>query len=335
MGKITTIRDVAKAAGVSSCTASYALRGNPKVSVATTRKVREVADRLGYRLATPVSQWMRSLRMKSETFVGEKIYFVVNETTWKRNRFVRSYFKGGQERAESHGYDLEPLVYDHREMNGRRLSEIIWARGIRGLVLGPLRPEVPAPELQWEKFAVAGFNLDDGAEMNRAANDYFASAAEAMRRAYDRGYRRPGLAVYRGLDESYAHSITAAYLRHGQLLDKTATVPPLLLDESTFNLESFAKWFREYKPDCVIGVHCLLPFMRSLKLKIPAKVGYVSLNQTAASEPCAGLAHDFELMGATAVDLVLSQLNRNAVGPVERAMTVLLKPRWQDGPTLR
>ena len=43
------IRDVAQAAGVSITTVSHALNGKGSVSDGTQRRVREVADRLGYR----------------------------------------------------------------------------------------------------------------------------------------------------------------------------------------------------------------------------------------------------------------------------------------------
>ncbi len=43
-----TIKDVAKAAGVSHATVSRALRGNPAISAATSKHIREVANELGY-----------------------------------------------------------------------------------------------------------------------------------------------------------------------------------------------------------------------------------------------------------------------------------------------
>ena len=49
MGKVT-LQDVAKAAGVSTATASWAINDNKNVRIPenTRRKVRNVAERLGY-----------------------------------------------------------------------------------------------------------------------------------------------------------------------------------------------------------------------------------------------------------------------------------------------
>src|SRR4249919_791376 len=48
-GRSVGIRDVARAAGVSITTVSHALNDKPGVSEGTRRRVREVADQLGYR----------------------------------------------------------------------------------------------------------------------------------------------------------------------------------------------------------------------------------------------------------------------------------------------
>jgi LacI family transcriptional regulator len=336
MANIQTIRDVAREAGVSACTASYALRGSPKVSAATTDKVRMAAEKLGYRLSVPVSQWMRALRTRSDQQTWEKIYYVIPEEPWRENRYAKSYFEGGRKRAERHGYELEPMVFDPREMSDKRLSDIIWSRGVRGLVIGPLRKDKRELHLTWEKFAVASFNLYEGtAHMDRAANDYYGSVVTTMRQVYARGYRRVGMVLYRYLDEAYELSLTAAYRRHGEEMEGLETVPPLMLNTDTFDVETFKLWFREHQPECVIAVHCVLPFLDAMKLQVPEDVGYASMNRVSATRDCAGLQHDFERMGATAVELVISQLNRDSIGPVEYPTTVLLRPEWIDGPSLR
>ena len=45
---MATIKDIAQAAGVSVSTASRALNNNPRISVKTRQRVKEIADQLGY-----------------------------------------------------------------------------------------------------------------------------------------------------------------------------------------------------------------------------------------------------------------------------------------------
>ena len=45
---MATIKDIAEAAGVSVSTASRALNDNPRISLKTRQRVREIADQLGY-----------------------------------------------------------------------------------------------------------------------------------------------------------------------------------------------------------------------------------------------------------------------------------------------
>ncbi|MBW3079385.1 LacI family DNA-binding transcriptional regulator [Bifidobacterium simiiventris] len=67
---MVTINDVARAAGVSRATASYALRGDPRIAVATANKVRRVASQLRY----TANLSARSLRSGRNGVIGVAIY---------------------------------------------------------------------------------------------------------------------------------------------------------------------------------------------------------------------------------------------------------------------
>lgn len=67
---MVTMSDVAKAAGVSRATASYALRGDPRIIAATARKVRKAAQKLQY--TTNLSA--RSLRSGHNGVIGIAIF---------------------------------------------------------------------------------------------------------------------------------------------------------------------------------------------------------------------------------------------------------------------
>lgn len=59
-----TIKDIARAAGVSHTTVSRALKGNPAISPETTRRIRELAQRMGY---TPNTVAQNLLAQRTQT----------------------------------------------------------------------------------------------------------------------------------------------------------------------------------------------------------------------------------------------------------------------------
>ena len=67
---MATMSDVAKAAGVSRATASYALRGDPRIAAATADKVRAAADRLRY----TANLSAKSLRSGRSGVIGVAIF---------------------------------------------------------------------------------------------------------------------------------------------------------------------------------------------------------------------------------------------------------------------
>ncbi|MBR2426674.1 MAG: LacI family DNA-binding transcriptional regulator [Lentisphaeria bacterium] len=71
--KKTTIRDVAKVAGVSIATVSYVLKGTGRVSESTIKRVWQVINDLNY---SP-NPYARKL------FAGESAFFVRNKTLSK------------------------------------------------------------------------------------------------------------------------------------------------------------------------------------------------------------------------------------------------------------
>jgi LacI family transcriptional regulator len=59
--RATTIREIAAAAGVSAMTVSLALRGSREVSAATRKRIRALAESMGYRPNPMVSALMQQV----------------------------------------------------------------------------------------------------------------------------------------------------------------------------------------------------------------------------------------------------------------------------------
>ncbi len=96
---MTSIKDVARTVGVSTATVSRALRGLPRVSDATRRRVLQAAAELDY-VASPTAASLASGQTRA---VGVVVPFV---TRW----FYASVVQGAEELLREAGYDL--LLYN-------------------------------------------------------------------------------------------------------------------------------------------------------------------------------------------------------------------------------
>jgi LacI family transcriptional regulator len=126
----TTIRDVARVAGVAVSTASRALNGHPDVDPDTQQKVNRVARKLEYRPHTGA----RHLVQKS----SETICFIVSNRD-VMNPFHSRILVGMEEYARTVGHGLIFLRFDYTSdipMHELILPRIIWERGaVEGIIV--------------------------------------------------------------------------------------------------------------------------------------------------------------------------------------------------------
>jgi len=123
-----TIRDVARAAGVSPATAARALGGYGHASPAARTKVSECARVLGYR----PNGVARALVSRATTTVG----LVVGDI---ENPFFAAAARGLADVMEAHGYTVLLANADEDAQRERRAVDVLRARQVDGMVV------VPAP----------------------------------------------------------------------------------------------------------------------------------------------------------------------------------------------
>ncbi|HEX9354680.1 MAG TPA: LacI family DNA-binding transcriptional regulator [Streptosporangiaceae bacterium] len=151
------IRDVARMAGVSVASASFALNGQPGVADDTRRRILAIAEQLGYR-ANPQAQALRRGRTTTYGFVVRNF----------ANPFFLEVLSGAEEVAVEAGATL--LVLDSRyslERERRHLQEMA-AQRLAGLAIAPvgtgesirlwhdLRPGAPVVALNASAARVTG-----------------------------------------------------------------------------------------------------------------------------------------------------------------------------------
>ncbi len=152
-----SIRDVARAAGISKSTASYALRNHPGINKATRERVLRIAKRIGYIPDARIASWMASVRdAKSKDLLPiawlNTHSMEDEEDVWRRHKFLSPWLEGARDRCRQLGYRLDEIWTHQPGMTMRRVSQILYQRGIEGVIV-----TFPARHihLQWDRLACA------------------------------------------------------------------------------------------------------------------------------------------------------------------------------------
>lgn len=177
--RAVTIYDVAKAAKVSPATVSRVYNGTP-VSDAKSARVRDAADKLGYR----ANRTARSLRMRS----SEMIALIIPDI---ENPFFTSVARGVENRAREAGFSVVLCNSgDDVDIEARYLDVAVLEQ-MAGVIIA-----VANESSDLSRVAVAGRPLvaidrrSESASVDTVVLDNFAGGADATQRLIDAGRRR-------------------------------------------------------------------------------------------------------------------------------------------------
>ncbi len=178
---MTTIVDVARAAGVSTATVSRVLNGNTRVDPETAARVQRVIDELGYR----PSHAARTLRTQQSRVWALLIPDV-------RNPHFTEVVRGIEDVAYEAGYSLLLCNTDEDAEKERGYLELALAERVTGVILAPTHP--PAPGIKRILAQnVAMVTVDRrfaGAQLDAVLVNNSAGAEQAVDHLLDSGYRR-------------------------------------------------------------------------------------------------------------------------------------------------
>ncbi|MDD5351495.1 MAG: LacI family DNA-binding transcriptional regulator [Chthoniobacteraceae bacterium] len=364
MSTLLTIRQLAVLAGVSRTTVSLALRNHPSIPESTRNRILTLAKEHGYTPDPLVSTLMNQLRTSRKKRDVEKLaYFTFWNTPdgWRENINEFAYYTGACERAAQLGYEIEHFWAKEPGISSARMSRILYTRGIRGVVFGPLPRHLGHVSLDWRYFACAALGLTIVRPLlHRASHSYHDGMMLTLRTLRRMGYKRIGFANSALFDQRVKHGWLSGFLTFQHQLPAAQCVPPLLVPEWNFgrhmtrpfasspdiglhalgsalawNPDKFVKWVEQFRPDVVVSNTCHpLVFLREMGVRVPEEIGFASLHRLLDTDPIAGIDRLPRMIGSAAVDLVVAQLQNNEFGLPERAKTVVIEGVWRDGPTV-
>lgn len=326
-----SLNDIALKLGVSKMTVSRALRGEKHVEADLRERIVRTADELGYRPDPEIAKLMTHMRRTRRVAAPRTLAFVWAERSSQEmalSSWSQQLVLGAQRQAEKLGFQLEEFHLAARGMTARRLSEILEARGIPGFILSPLvsrsRGHV---SMAWEKFSSVVIGLGYARpQLHRVHHHHYLGMMTTLRMLKKQRYKRIGFYCGSTINERMFRAWSASFLAHHPL----AQPGVLLALRKTLSRNDFLEWVRTAKPDVVIdGGHLIRDWLGAVpEARRPQ---HVSLGWRADMPEVPGIDQQAEVLGAAAVDLLVTQYQQNERGIPKAPRIVMTEGVWRAG----
>lgn len=345
--------DIARAAGVHNTTVSLALRNSPLISAPVRDRIQALAGELGYR-PDPVLRALVTYRKGLSAFRrAEPLAYITNAPTrwgWREATVEDLYYRGAQRKAAECGYQLEHFWLGEPGMNQRRLSNVLFNRGITGIILASHRADMAEPlDLDWDCFsAIKLGSVPNAPALHGVANDLGGAIRLATRSALASGYRRPGLIPFGPWDQAAEEICSLAFLVEQQRLPAVQRVPWFAhrnaanrrtefadAVENSLDVAKLAGWLSKFRPDVILGSSSIASILVSaLGLQIPRDVAFVDLLREADSSRLAGVQQNCERAGELAVETLVNLMQQNLRGRPRIPTTTVVEGAWFAGASM-
>lgn len=336
-----TLKDIARATGVSIMTVSRVLRGAPKVAAEKRELILKEAKRLDYQPDPHLMRMMQVVRGKKEKRL-RAVIAVIREHVPQDGLLGPSYqyvpIEDIRRRAHGHGYAVEEFYLGKDGLTPKKLQKILHARGIEGVIVSPQSMQLPCSRLDYSPFAAVTFgNAMSSPALHMCAGNMTLGIHMAAEQLAARGYKRIGVAVTKWIvnRSQFGYSGGLFHWQHG--LPEADRVPLLLFPSNDISqgFDAFSKWMREHQPDALITFDTHVPgWLKRLGLRVPQDIGFVVHDWTPKMTEFAGIYQQRDHLAAAAVDLVVTQLSQHEHGVPEVPRQIMIPPKWIEGPSV-
>ncbi len=334
MSTAPTLQDIAAKLKLAKSTVSYALRNDPRVTPETRERVQRVAQEMGYQKNPLVAAWMHQVRSgQAEETKATLAVITCYQSPQELNTVpsAKRILRGIKQSAKRYGYAVDVLWLHAKALSGKRLNQILKARGIYGVIfLTPPSRDEELSEFDFSQVASAAYSYRiRQPDLHRVATHHPYLLNEAAQRLLDRGCQRLGL-VLSDYDDEYYHHFRMGWASVSFNLGSRKIAPVMLQKKEHPQKEEVLAYAQAKRIDGLfvsnlrhvdyVGIDTL-PFPPGFQLAV--------LNRF-SGDPFPGMDQKNEAIGAALVDLVVGQLNRNERGLPRDPKTVLIKGEWQE-----
>ncbi len=323
---------------LSTATVSEALRDSPRVKAETKERIQQAAEKAGYKLNPLVGAAFSAIRRGTDQSYRGTLALVdsIEDGKAELMLFHREIVAGARQRAAELGCHTEIFwLGEHKDgLSNRRLSQVLTARGISGIILLPFHSVRDMSDFDFSR--VSAVQMDHclvRPQLHTVLPDHYVSIIHALERLTERGYSRIGLCVEQRKDLRLKNKWSAGFWAYFHQYVRPEGIPPLFTPQ--LSEEKFSEWYRANQPDLVVGHRqIMVEWLRKIGVRVPQDVGFFNLNLTERIDPCAGLDLQPSRLGMVAVNAVFGMLTRYERGVPETPMTIAIEALWRDGPTI-
>lgn len=334
-----SMKDIAQKVGVHVSTVSLALQDSPKIRPQTKEKIRTAAQEMGYRHNPYLSTLMKSRKVRKVPQSSPVIGYITSHEdrdAWKKQNVLLDFFDGCSEMAVQRGYRMEVFWRKEPGMSPKRFSDILYHRGIQGIILGPCSDLDAHVELEWNYFSpVAIGHSIHHPQLHKVTNNHFLSTIRVMDQCARMGVKRVGFVVQEAHTIRLQHRWLGAYLAKRREMKLDTDIEPLITAD--WSLESVKKWYDRYKPEVIIGSFgsSVGNWLESTGIEIPNDVELISLACPRRGHRVTGIYENSRSIGAKAVQMVISMIEHTEKGIPLSPSTLSLEGIWNPGSTVK
>lgn len=345
-----TLADIAERARVHATTVSLALRNHPRLPAETRERIQKLAKEMGY----APDPFMRALVAYRGKVMPRRnpptLAYVTHWKTrwgWKKVAAHPDFYLGAERKAAELGFHLEHFWLGEPNLTHERLSSILTARGISGIILASHMLNVESLHFDWARFSAVKIDYyPHQPELHNVTNDQCKIIRLAMQHVMAAGYRRIGFVMHRGWDHMVDHLWTAGFLCEQQNLEPAERIPMYLFPEpepveAWFNdagniveapASTFDRWFKQHRPEIIISKRSFIePRLAALGLKVPRDVAFADVFLDTFDGRTAGVRQNYQTVGELAVEILAGQLQHNKYGVPAIPTTTFVEGTWLDG----
>jgi DNA-binding LacI/PurR family transcriptional regulator len=349
MSEPPTLRQIAERAGLSTAAVSQALRGSHRISESTRKRVKALADEMGWRPNPLVSAHQARLRALHPPKYQATMAWIDDheKEVWTGRRLLQ----GAVNRAQELGFRVDVVRMGevdaaHYQNFVPRLRRVLRSRGITGMIMPELRVPTLATE-DWSGFCVVALGKYSGSLLkarvarrrevvfHEVSADSYHNVWLALDRLRGFGCERIGLALTEWHDYVEDYMPSAQFHVYQERIEPRRRIPIFRMFELPRQASpEFARWVETYRPDAILCVNDeVRDWVAQLGMDVPAKIKLAHAGIVFTESGWSGVDICEDRLGATAVEILSAQLLHNDSGPPPYVKRLLVPGVWRDGQT--